>query len=50
MKISGDDRQSLVELSTYESMIWFLDVEKLCQGKSFGELAIINDAPRAATI
>jgi len=29
---------------------WFVEVKILTAGKSFGELALINNAPRAATI
>jgi len=29
---------------------WFVQVVRLSAGKSFGELALINDAPRAASI
>jgi hypothetical protein len=50
MKLTGEDRYQLDQLENYDSMAWFLDVVKLCSGKSFGELALINDAPRAATI
>jgi CRP-like cAMP-binding protein len=31
-------------------MTWFIEVKKLYNGDSFGELALINDEPRKATI
>ena len=30
--------------------MWFVDVAKMGAGKSFGELALISDQPRAAII
>jgi len=33
-----------------DSIKWFKEVVCLSAGQSFGELALINDAPRAATI
>ena len=50
MKLSGEKKHNLEKIEEYDQMTWFLDVVKLCSGKSFGELALINDAPRAATI
>jgi hypothetical protein len=50
MKMSGEEKYNIDKLEEYQQMTWFLDVVKLCSGKSFGELALINDAPRAATI
>jgi len=29
---------------------WWMDIKMLTPGQSFGELALLNDAPRAATI
>ena len=34
----------------YQKYQWFIEITKLEEGKSFGELALINDRPRAATI
>ena len=50
MKLTGEEKHNLEKIEEYQQMTWFLDVVKLCSGKSFGELALINDAPRAATI
>lgn len=35
---------------TFEQIEWFVEIKKLRSGESFGELALIKDAPRAATI
>jgi CRP-like cAMP-binding protein len=40
----------LDQLEREEENLWFVDVAKLGSGKSFGELALISDARRAATI
>lgn len=34
----------------YEKTNWFIEIKKLRNGESFGELALIKDDPRAATI
>ena len=50
MELTAEDKyklQKIEEFSTYE---WFVEVGKLDEGKSFGELALLNNAPRAASI
>lgn len=34
----------------YEETEWFIEIKKLRNGEYFGELALITDKPRAATI
>ena len=45
-----DDVESLVDLETLKKMKWFSEIINLSEGNSFGELALINDKPRAASI
>jgi hypothetical protein len=50
MNLSNIDRHNLDQLDKYNEYQWFVDVAKLRTGASFGELALINNEPRAATI
>lgn len=40
----------MTQLHLLEKMTWFVKVVKLVEGQSFGELALIDDKPRAASI
>jgi CRP-like cAMP-binding protein len=40
----------LTQLDEYEKIEWFFEIKKIKTGNSFGELALINHEPRAATI
>ena len=37
-------------MERFERIEWFSEIKKLLPGQSFGELALINDAPRSATV
>lgn len=50
MKLTGEDKANLDELAKYEKYQWFVDVGKLISGDSYGELALLYDEKRAATI
>jgi hypothetical protein len=50
LKLSKEETAKLKQWETLEQMDWFAEVVQLTYGQSFGELALINDAKRAATI
>ena len=50
MTITEDDIENLSNIELLTNQKWFVKVVSLIEGNSFGELALINDKPRAATI
>jgi len=40
----------VLEIERYQQLQWFVEIVRLREGGSFGELALINDKPRAAAI
>jgi CRP-like cAMP-binding protein len=50
MKLSTEELAKLEELDKMNQEEWFITCAHLGAGDSFGELALINDEPRAATI
>lgn len=50
IKFDDHDLEYLSTLSILKNMKWFVKVITLSEGNSFGELALIHDKPRAATI
>ena len=50
MKLKTYEKLNLDDIEKFEQYQWFVDVSKLVSGSSFGELALLNNEPRAATI
>ena len=50
MKLKTYEKLNLEDIEKFEQYQWFVDVAKLVSGSSFGELALLNNEPRAATI
>ena len=48
--LSKTERANLKALAGYDELEWFVEVVVLETGQSFGELALINDQPRASTV
>jgi CRP-like cAMP-binding protein len=49
-RLSKYDLQQYEDYLRYNKMKWFIKVATLKSGHSFGELALINNSKRAATI
>ena len=50
MHVAEKDLKSLSTIQNMRKQNWFVKVVSLIDGNSFGELSIINEAPRAATV
>lgn len=50
MNLDDYDKKCLQDLDEYEKVQWFVEVHTLSTGASFGELGLINNSPRQATI
>lgn len=50
MSLSKVEVQNLNKIKKYDQWKWFVDVKTMLEGETFGELALINNDPRAATI
>jgi hypothetical protein len=50
LKLSKAEKQNIVDIEKYEKNKWFVEVAKLSYSHAFGELALIHEEPRAATV
>jgi CRP-like cAMP-binding protein len=50
MSLTKEEYFNLEQIEKYKRKQWLIDVKVMKAGESFGELALKNDAPRAATI
>ena len=50
MHLSKADIQNLEKIEEYSQINWMGEVHQLSTGSSFGELALINNEPRKATV
>lgn len=50
LKLKKTDVEKIEAYNKFINFNWFNEVKILNSGKSFGELALMNDKPRAATI
>jgi CRP-like cAMP-binding protein len=48
--INDENLYKLIKLEAYNGYSWFTEISIYSPGLSFGELALHNDNPRAATI
>ena len=48
--VNDQNLDKLIKLEAYKGYNWFVEVNQFKAGMSFGELALVSDKPRAATI
>ena len=50
MNLTNLEKENLDKIQYYEKLEWEIEIAQLSTGSSFGELALINNEPRKATI
>ena len=50
MDLSNEDTGNLEALEKYAEYEWFVEAKKLTPGSTFGEIALVKDVNRSATI
>lgn len=50
MFLTAEDHKNLSDIDFYKKVTWYKEASKLKSGTAFGELALLNNLPRSATV